>query len=165
MGLCAVPQPRLVCTEYFASKVVVEATLIKVTPIKDKKEPGFFEAFVYSLRADRVLRGQIDGVFQVYEENDSGRASFGALQEELKYYGNKGARDTLIDLRLAKDVMALDARIFGLLRKVGVKVSPDDIYRQIEEELIEKVARPLGLTGAVLDRVLFRNYDRILKQR
>ena len=87
------------------------------------------------------------------------------LQNELEYYGNKVARDTLIELRLAKNCMALDARIYGLLAKVGVKVSPDDIYRQIEKELIQKVATPLGMSGAMLDRVLFQNYKRILEQR
>ena len=86
------------------------------------------------------------------------------LQQELVFFGNKSARDSLIELRLAKNVMALDARIYGVLRKVGVRLSPDDIYRQIEKELIEKVATPLGMTGAMLDRVLFKNYDRILKQ-
>jgi len=55
--------------------------------------------------------------------------------------------------------MALDTRIFGVLKKVGVKVSPDDIYRQIERELIHRVAKPLGLSGAQLDRILFQNYD------
>ena len=49
--------------------------------------------------------------------------------------------------------------------QLGVKVSPDDIYRQIERELIQKVATPLGMSGALLDRVLFQNYDRILEQR
>jgi hypothetical protein len=61
--------------------------------------------------------------------------------------------------------MALDARIYGLLAKVGVKVSPDDIYKQIERELIRKVATPLAMSGALLDRVLFQNYARILEQR
>jgi hypothetical protein len=87
------------------------------------------------------------------------------LQRELVFFGNKSARDSLIELRLAENVMALDARIYGVLRKVGVRLSPDDIYRQIEKELIQKVAAPLGMTGALLDRVFFRNYDQILKQR
>lgn len=51
-----------------------------------------------------------------------------------------------------------------MLRKVGVKVSPDDIFNQIEKELIDKVATPLRITGAQLDRILFGNYSRILKQ-
>jgi hypothetical protein len=60
------------------------------------------------------------------------------LRGTLKGYGNKSARDTLIELRLAENCMALDARIFGVLKKVRVKVSPDDIYKQIEKELRTK---------------------------
>jgi hypothetical protein len=55
--------------------------------------------------------------------------------------------------------MALDARILGLLEKVGVKLkrgSLDREYERIEEELIEKVAKPLNISGARLDRVLFQ---------
>lgn len=88
-----------------------------------------------------------------------------ALQEQLRYYGDKGARDTLIELRLAENCMALDARIYGVLKKVGVKVSPEDIFKQVEKELIDKVAAPLGISGARLDRILFQNYSRILNQR
>jgi hypothetical protein len=87
-----------------------------------------------------------------------------ALRGTLKGYGNKSARDTLIELRLAENCMALDARIFGVLKKVRVKVSPDDIYKQIEKELREKVAEPLGIQAALLDRILFRKYADILKQ-
>jgi Carboxypeptidase regulatory-like domain len=76
MGVCDVPQPRLVCAEYFASKVVVEASLVKVRTVRDKDDPQGIAAFVYTLRTDRLLRGQIDGVFQIYEGNDSGRATF-----------------------------------------------------------------------------------------
>jgi len=86
------------------------------------------------------------------------------LEDSFKYYKEKGARDTLIELGLAENCMALDVRIYGVLEKVGVKVSPDDIYRQIEKELIEKVAEPLGISGARLDRILFQNYDQIRKR-
>ncbi len=60
--------------------------------------------------------------------------------------------------------MALDARIFGVLKKVGVRASPDDIYLQVEKELRERVAKPLGISAALLDRILFRRYDEILRQ-
>jgi hypothetical protein len=59
--------------------------------------------------------------------------------------------------------MALDARIFGVLKKVGVRVSPDDIYRQVERELREKVAEPLGIRAALLDRILFGRYEDIVR--
>lgn len=71
IAVCSVPQPRLVCAEYFSSTVVVEATLVKVKTVGDE------DAYVYSLHADRVIRGDIAGIFRVYEGNDSGRASFG----------------------------------------------------------------------------------------
>lgn len=87
-----------------------------------------------------------------------------ALQKALKRYGDKSARDTLIELGLAKDCMALDTRIFGVLKKVGVFVSPNDIYIQVEKELREKVASPLGISAALLDRILFRHYKDILKR-
>jgi len=77
MGFCNVPQPRLVCAEFFASQVVVEATLLKIRSIHDKDDPEGILAFVYSLRADHLIRGNIDEVFRVYEGNDSGRATFG----------------------------------------------------------------------------------------
>jgi hypothetical protein len=75
-GVCNVPSPRLVCAEYFASKVVVEATLVKVRSVHAGDDPQDVLAHVYTLRADRLIRGQISEVFQVYEGNDSGRASF-----------------------------------------------------------------------------------------
>lgn len=103
--------------------------------------------------------------FQQIEERKTEQERIEALQRELQYYGDKGARDTLIELQLARDCMALDARIYGVLKKVGVRVSPEDIFRQIERELIRKVATPLKISGAVLDRALFQNYTRILDER
>jgi hypothetical protein len=35
-------------------------------------------------------------------------------------------------------------------------------YEDMEQALISQVARPANLTGAELDRILFRNYDKIL---
>ena len=86
------------------------------------------------------------------------------LEDSFEYYAEKGARDTLIELGLAENCMALDVRIYGVLEKVGVRVSPDDIYSQIEKELIEKVARPLGISGGRLDRILFQNYSEIIQE-
>lgn len=76
MGFCSVPQPRLVCAEYFASQVVLEATLVNVRTISDKDDPEGVLAFVYNLRAGQVFRGSITGILQVYEGNDSGCATF-----------------------------------------------------------------------------------------
>jgi hypothetical protein len=86
------------------------------------------------------------------------------LTERLRYYGDKGARDTLIELHLASNCMALDVRIAGLLRRLGAKVSESlgRDYEEVEKELIHRIAVPCHLTGAELDRILFQNYDAIL---
>lgn len=76
MGFCDVPQPRLVCAEYFASQVVVEATLTQIRDVRDKDDPEGISAYIYSVHADRLLRGRISRTFEVYEGNDSGRATF-----------------------------------------------------------------------------------------
>jgi hypothetical protein len=90
-------------------------------------------------------------------------ARIGFLREHLKYYGEKSARDTLIELCLAHNCLALDSRIIQLLKDVGLslKLGNAKQYRVIETELIEKVARPCQIDGARLDRILFQNYDLI----
>lgn len=130
---------------------------------KSWKKDGKAAAAVRNFRTltENTPRRFFEGIAQ--QETEQERIE--ALKRELKFYGDKGARDTLIELRLAENCMALDARIYGVLKKVGVRVSPEDIFKQIEGELIEKVAKPLNMSGAVLDRILFQNYTRIVKQR
>jgi len=76
MPFCRVPQPRLVCAEYFTSNLVVEATLIRTEIIGVKNDPVGIDARVYTLRVNRVLRGKAGASIRVYEGNDSGRATF-----------------------------------------------------------------------------------------
>jgi hypothetical protein len=86
------------------------------------------------------------------------------IATHLKYYRKKGCRDILIELRLASDCIALDQRIKNILRGVGVKIRGpiDRQYEQIEQQLLDKVAKPSGLTGGQLDRILFQNYGDIM---
>jgi hypothetical protein len=99
--------------------------------------------------------------FSTISKEETEGARIQALRDKFEYYGMKGCRDILIELRLAKNCMALDVRIYGILDSVGVRVSPDDVYRQVEIELVNKVARPLGLSGGQLDRILFNDYKAI----
>jgi hypothetical protein len=86
------------------------------------------------------------------------------LSEALAYYKKKGCRDTLIELCLASDCMALDQRLKRILECVGAKVprSIENDFEEIESELIARVAKPSGLSGGQLDRILFQNYGDIL---
>ena len=57
-SFCSDPQPRLVCAEYFASQLVVEATLLQTREVHDKGDPESISAFVYTLRVERVFRSR-----------------------------------------------------------------------------------------------------------
>ncbi len=73
-GVCEAPRPRLVCAEYFNSKAVVTAQLIRAKTIVDND--GLISAHVYSMRTIKVIHGSVSSDFEVYESNDSGRATF-----------------------------------------------------------------------------------------
>jgi hypothetical protein len=73
--------PRLVCAEYSNSKLVVIAKLIRtkhVIPADVREQDGF----VYTLETARILKGETGQTFRIYEENSSGRASFGWIEGE-----------------------------------------------------------------------------------
>ena len=76
MAFCRVPQPRLVCAEYFASPLVVEATLVQTHVVGDAADPLGISGHVYTMKVNRVLRGEANGPLRIYEGNDSGRATF-----------------------------------------------------------------------------------------
>jgi len=76
LAFCRVPQPRLTCAEYFASTLVVEATLVQTHVLGDKDDPLGISAHVYSMRVNRILHGKVEEHLRIYEGNDSGRAPF-----------------------------------------------------------------------------------------
>ncbi len=71
---CGLPQPRLVCQEYFAESVVVVATLARMRHVE--ANAGQPEANYYYFEVVKRLRGKILRRFQVYEQQTSGRAQF-----------------------------------------------------------------------------------------
>lgn len=75
MPLCPVPQPRLVCAEYYASRVVVEATLIRTKYLHDSDDPQGISAYLRTFRTVRVVRGKIGPSFEINEPNTSARTA------------------------------------------------------------------------------------------
>ncbi len=86
------------------------------------------------------------------EKGTQARANY--LSDKLKFYKRKGCRDTLIELRLAHDCLALDQRLKKVLLGVGAKIrgSVDRQYGEIERELLVRVAKPSGFSGGQLLR-------------
>lgn len=90
-------------------------------------------------------------------------ARIARVAQDLSYVKLKGARDLLIGLGVATSVVALDTRILDLLRRAGASIPKDvrtnpESYRQLEKELLNKICKPLRITGAALDRILFQHY-------
>ena len=81
---------------------------------------------------------------------------------------NKGARDYLMELGLVKDAVALDVRVQNVLRKIGTEVpkgfeSNPQLYDSIQNDILEKICKPLGISGIEFDRMLYQNYDDIIR--
>jgi hypothetical protein len=101
------------------------------------------------------------------EKDEDERAK--QLARDLHYIKLKGSRDLMAELGLARNVIALDVRLINLLKVAGVRVSSmtqnhEATYRQLQDALLEQVARPAGVNGVQLDRILFNNYDDIVSE-
>jgi hypothetical protein len=131
--------------------------------VGEKSKNAKIDAVLHNFDALRKAGGPVAFFKKVAAEKDT-PAMLDFLEDNLHYYKKKGCRDTLIELRLASDCMALDQRIKNILEGVGLKLvgSVDRQYEQIETELRKHVAKPLHLSGGQLDRILFQNYGDIM---
>lgn len=90
--------------------------------------------------------------------------------KRLSFIKNKGARDLLTTgFGLVKDHIALDTRVVGALKHLGMRIpegyaSNPKIYARVENDLLKKLCEPLNMTGAELDQLLFYNYADIKKR-
>ncbi len=86
------------------------------------------------------------------------------VMTELKFLKNKGARDFLMELGIVKNAVALDSRIQNILQEMGIQTpgafaSSSSLYAQVEKDILEKICKPLGISGVTLDRILYQNYE------
>jgi hypothetical protein len=100
--------------------------------------------------------------------NGSSLGKIKFVAKHLSYIKHKGARDFLTTgFGLIQDRIAFDTRILGVIRQIGVQI-PDGVqadaalYEEFEQLLINEVCKPLGISGAQLDQLLFVNYDAIM---
>jgi hypothetical protein len=90
------------------------------------------------------------------------------VMSKFKYIKSKSARDFLMDLGLVRDAIALDVRMQNVLKKIGISIpegikSNPKLYDMVEEELLSKVCKPLNLSGVEFDKMIYNNYDEIMK--
>lgn len=97
VAVCSRPQPRLVCAEYFGSRVVVKARLVNSR--EATASGNDLDGQIYQMQTEQVLRGDIGSSFDVWDENSSGRATFDwkTGSSYLLFLLFKGARGWVLD--------------------------------------------------------------------
>lgn len=90
------------------------------------------------------------------------------VMKVLWYLRSKSSRDFLMEQGLVRHALALDIRMITVLRKVGIDV-PEAVrgnaavYDRVESALLARVCEPLGMAGVEFDRLVYQNYDDIVK--
>lgn len=92
------------------------------------------------------------------------------LMDNFLYLKNKSARDYLMGIGMNENTLAIDIRLRNIFSLLGMdfptigKLGSRSVYRRMEEELICNVCAPLNVKPIVLDRILYQNYQRIMKK-
>jgi len=86
------------------------------------------------------------------------------IKKNFSYLKDKGARDFLMEMGLIKNAIALDSRVKGILEKCGIDTK-GRTYDEIETTVLEKICKPLGISGVQFDRLIFQNYREIEKMK
>ncbi|MGD0071589.1 MAG: hypothetical protein ABSB71_08535 [Candidatus Bathyarchaeia archaeon] len=127
------------------------------------------KALVYNFKALHSAYGDPQSFLKKIMElgDDQQRISF--VIKSFMFIKNKGARDLLMELGIVEDSIAIDVRVQNVLKRFGIEVpqgfqNNPKLYGEIESGIIEKICKPLGLRGVELDRLIYQNYDAIMKQ-
>jgi thermostable 8-oxoguanine DNA glycosylase len=129
------------------------------------------KALVHNLRALMAFENGPKGFLAKL----SGFSGVNADKDRIKYVmnqfmfiKNKGARDFLMELGIAKNAIAFDTRVQRILENVGIETPKDyqsnpKLYDELEDNILTKICKPLGMTGVEFDRMLYQNYEDIMR--
>jgi len=103
-----------------------------------------------------------------FEGASSDKRKIKYVMKIFRFIQSKSARDYLMELGLVKNAVALDIRIQNILREAGIDVlkgleSSPELYDSVEQEVLAKICKPLGLCGVEFDRMLYQNCKAIME--
>jgi len=124
-------------------------------------------ALAYNFNFLRKFDGGPKGFLKQISEIENEKQRIDYVKENLRYIQNKGARDFLMELGIVRNSIAIDSRIQTILNKMGIEIPLNSLgdpalYEKIQTELLEKVCKPLNLSGIEFDRLLYQNYKEIM---
>jgi hypothetical protein len=125
----------------------------------------------------KIIRSHKNGMIEILQ-NLSKIKGEGAELERVMFFvrnfmfiKNKSARDLLMTLGINRNTLALDIRIQNIFKEFGIEF-PNQVglsnwktYTETEVEIIEKICLPLEIEPIIFDRILFQNYEKILKKK
>jgi hypothetical protein len=99
---------------------------------------------------------------------DADKKRIECLMRDLQFLKSKSARDFLMELGLLKNAVAFDVRVRNVLDKMGIGTpkgfeSDPKSYDAIESDILTEVCKPLGISGIEFDRILYQNYEDIIR--
>lgn len=123
-------------------------------------------ALIKNLAVLKAYKGGPSGFIRDVAALETSEQRWNYVAKHLSYIKNKGARDFLTTgFGLATDLIALDIRVMGVVSRI-VPELPAKIqrgsYTAIEEFLVDGVCKPLKITPAHLDQLLFKHWSQIL---
>jgi hypothetical protein len=126
------------------------------------------KALVHNFKVLSEYRDGPIGFLKEISKRSTDKEKIKYVMSKFKYIKSKGARDFLMDLGLVRDAIAIDVRMRNVLKKIGINIpegikSNPKLYDKVEEELLSKVCKPLNLSGVEFDKMIYQNYDKIMK--
>lgn len=129
------------------------------------------DALVHNFKVLMNFKGGPKGLLRRLSDFRGSNADKRRIKYVMKifsYIKSKGARDYLMELGLVKDAIALDIRIQNIFNKIGIMIpkgfeNNPKLYDEIESDILMKICKPIGISGIELDRILYQNYNDIVK--
>ena len=123
------------------------------------------KALVHNFNFLSKFEGGPKGFLKYISEIENEKQRIGYVKKNLRYLQNKGARDFLMELGLVRNSIAIDSRIQTILNKMGIEIPIDSLgnptlYDKIQTELLEKVCKPLKISGIEFDSIQWHEQRR-----
>jgi hypothetical protein len=99
---------------------------------------------------------------------DADKKRIECLLKDFQFLKSKSARDFLMELGLLTNAVAFDVRVKNVLNKIGIATpkgfeNSAKSYDEAESDVLTGICQPLEISGIELDRMLYQNYEEIMK--
>ena len=129
------------------------------------------QALIHNFKILKKAKNNLVGILKrisAFEVNSDLR-KVKYLMKIFKYIKSKGARDYLMGMGICTNTIAIDIRIQNIFKSVGLRIpttalNNQSIYDTVEKEIVTKICKPLRIEPVKFDRILYQNYDSILKE-